>query len=102
MAKKSGNFFALITGVVAGAAAVFLSKPENRIQAEKTAKKIGSKAKQLKAEYKKNPEAFEKKIKTQAKKVIKKAIEKKVVKKASSPKKVPSKIVKKKIASKKK
>ena len=91
MAKKSGNLFALITGFVAGAAAVFLSKPENRIQAEKTAKKITTKAKQLKAEYQKNPQAFEKKVKAQAKKVIKKTIVSKTAKKTVAKKKTVTK-----------
>lgn len=65
MAKKSGNFLALITGIAAGAAAVFFSDKKNRQMAKKTAQK----AAKLKEEYDKDPAGFTKKAKAEGKKI---------------------------------
>jgi hypothetical protein len=77
MAKKSG-LGALIAGVALGAAALFLSKKENRIKATKAVKTAVTKAKKLEAEYKKNPAkvtaAVKKKVAVQSKKIAKKAV----------------------------
>lgn len=86
MAKKSGNLLALITGVAAGAAAVFFAKQENRVKATKVAKKTTAQAKKLNEEYKADPKAFKKKVKAKATKVVKKAVAKK-----TTTKKVASK-----------
>ena len=67
MAKKSGNFFALLTGMAAGAAAVFFSDKKNRQMAKKTAQK----AVKLKEEYDKDPAGFKKKAKAEGKKLAK-------------------------------
>lgn len=46
--KKSGSLFPFLGGVVAGAAAVFLSKKENRDKAKETMEDVVEKAKELK------------------------------------------------------
>jgi len=83
MPKKSSGFASLVFGFAAGAVAVFFSKKENRVQAEKMAKKAVIKAKQLEVEYQKDPVAFKKKIKKKAlstaKRVARQATKKKVV-----------------------
>lgn len=99
MAKKSGNLLALVTGVVAGAAAVFFSKQENRTQATKVAKKATTRAKKIATEYEANPKAFKNKIKSQAKKAVKKAVAQKT---KIAPKKKTSKPATKKKTTKKK
>ncbi|MBT7183729.1 MAG: hypothetical protein HN912_02610 [Candidatus Pacebacteria bacterium] len=45
MSKKGKGLFALLTGVAAGAAAMFLSKEENRTKTVKAAKKAKTSAK---------------------------------------------------------
>ena len=74
MSKKSGGLFTLLTGMAAGAAAMFLSKPENRQLAEKKVKSVTAQAKKIHAEYQKNPEAFEKKMINQGKKMATQAL----------------------------
>lgn len=93
MAKKPG-FLSLLTGVALGAAAVFFSKPENREKAKEVAKK----AKNLKAEYEKDPAAFKAKLKKEGKKLADTAV--KTAKKKS--KKLVKKTAAKKTAAKKK
>lgn len=72
MSKRGPGLLSFVVGAAAGATALFLSKPENRVKAEKVAKKVAAKAKRMGAEYQKNPEAFKKKVMTQATKVAKK------------------------------
>ncbi len=45
MSKKGKGLFALVAGVAAGAAALFLSKEENRVKTVKAVKKAKSSAK---------------------------------------------------------
>lgn len=76
MSKKSG-LFPLLTGVVLGAAAIFLSKKENREKTKKVVEKAVTKAQKLNADYKKNPKKvtaqLERKGKKLATKVVKQA-----------------------------
>ena len=104
MANKSRNssagLLALVTGVAAGAAAVFLSKKENREMAKKELLKAEKKVKAVTAEARKNPKKFadkvEKKGAVLAKKVIKevKKDSKVVAKKAAVAEKKVVKAVK--------
>lgn len=77
MAKKTG-LGTLLTGIALGAAALFLSKKENRVKAKKVVKTTIAKAKKLEAEYKKNPNkvkaAVKKQVATQGKKLAKNAV----------------------------
>jgi hypothetical protein len=92
MSKKSGGILALALGVVAGAAAMFLSKKENREMVKREAVKAGKKAKVMGKEFKKNPKKFIKKEAAVVKKAVIKG-EKAVVKAAKS---AASKLKKKK------
>ncbi len=101
MAKKSGNFLALLTGMAAGAAAVFFSDKKNRQMAKKTAQK----AAKLKEEYDKDPSGFKKKAKAEGKKIAKEVQTSAQKKAAQVKKQVKSKATKKvakKVASQKK
>lgn len=78
MSKKGPGLLSFVVGVAAGAAALFLSKPENRVKAKKVARTVATKAKRVSSEYKKNPEAFKKKVAAKAQVAAKRAV--KVVK----------------------
>ncbi len=100
MPKKSTGtgLFALITGAVAGAAAVFFSDEKNRKMVKKEFTMVEKGAVKASKEIQKNPTKFVKKVE---KKVVKaeKKLQKQVVKKVSnSPalKAVGKKIAKKK------
>src|SRR5260221_28846 len=78
MSKKNGSgFAALVAGVAAGAAAVFLSKKENREKTKKVLVKAEKKIVRVSREVKKDPKRFAKKVeksgKVLAKKVVKEA-----------------------------
>lgn len=73
MAKKSG-LLTILTGVALGAAAMFLSKKENREKTKKIARSAVVKAKQIKAEYKKNPAKVKQQLKKQSKKIAAKVV----------------------------
>lgn len=76
MSKKSnvGGVLAFVTGLAAGAAALFLSKKENREMVKREATKAGKKAKKVAAEIKKNPKKFAKKTSVAAKKAVTKVV----------------------------
>jgi len=74
MSKKNSGLLSFVVGLAAGATALFLSKPENRVKAKSVAKKVATKAKKVGAEYKKNPESFKKKVVAKAQSVAKKAV----------------------------
>jgi len=84
--KNSSGLLALVTGMAAGAAAVFLSQKENREKTKKVLYKAEKKIAQASKEAQKNPQKFAKKVvkevKKDAKKVVHKAkvAEKKAVK----------------------
>ncbi len=100
MPKKSGGLFTLLSGVAMGAAAVFLSKKENRDKASKALHQAGEEIEQAVNDYKKDPEAFKKRVVKKGKAVARKATTtaKKSVKKTTKKKTT----AKKKTASKKK
>ena len=87
MSKKSPGLFTFVTGLVAGAAAVFFAKESNRELAAKEVKAATRAARKIKAEIKKNPKAFEKKMVKQGKKLANQALKtaKKSVRKARRP-----------------
>lgn len=86
MSKKAGGLLTFLTGVAAGAAAVFLSKKENRVKTQKVVTKTSKQAKKLAQEAQENPQAFKKKVKTQGKKLAKKALSSsKTSRKATKP-----------------
>ena len=77
MSKKASNVggvLAFVTGLAAGAAALFLSKKENREMVKREATKAGKKAKKVAAEIKKNPKKFVKNAETKVKKAVVKAV----------------------------
>ena len=74
MSKKSGGLGDLLFGAVMGAAAVFLSKKENRDKTKKVITKAATKAQKLKAEYKKNPDKVKKQLKAEGTKLAKKTV----------------------------
>lgn len=77
MAKKNlGGVLAFATGLAAGAAALFLSKKENREMVKRGAVKAGKKAKKVAAEIKKNPKKFAKATVAKAKTSVTKAVKK--------------------------
>jgi gas vesicle protein len=94
MAKKSG-LFALLAGVAAGAAAVFLSEKENRQMAEREIKKVKTSARNLAQDLDKNPQKVARKVVRRGKKVAAVAVGKstktKVKKVVKAAKKVSSK-----------
>lgn len=85
MAKKNG-LVTLLTGVALGAAALFLSKEENRKKVKTLAATGVKKAEKLKAEYQENPEKLKKDVVRTGKKLVAK-----VVAKSAPKKKVASK-----------
>ncbi len=90
MAKKNvGGVLAFLTGLAAGAAALFLSKEENRTAVKRTAVKVGRKAQKLEKEIAKNPKKFVKKTEAKMAKAVKTAV-----------KKVETKVAKKVVAKK--
>jgi hypothetical protein len=72
--RSSTGMFALLTGVAAGAAAVFFSKKENRQMAKKELVKAEKTAMKVSAEIKKDPKKFAKKVERQGKVLAKKAV----------------------------
>ncbi len=102
MSKRNGSgLAALIAGVAAGAAAVFLSKKENREKTKKVLRTAEKKIVKVSKEVKKDPKKFAKKVERKGKVLAKKAVkeaakdikkievqavvaEKKLVKKAKS------------------
>lgn len=76
MAKKRGGLFALVAGLTMGAAALFLSKKENRTKVAKTAKKAVAAAKKVEAKAKVSVKKVVAKGKVVAKKVTKKVAKK--------------------------
>jgi hypothetical protein len=97
MSKKMG-LFSLITGIAAGAAAVFLSDEKNRQKAETTLKDASVAAKKISKEIKNNPEKAVADLKKTGKKIVKKALSTKTKTSVSKSKAAPKK---KKLASKK-
>lgn len=97
MAKKSGGLGALLFGAAMGAAALFLSKKENREKTKKVISAATAKAKKLKSDYKKNPTKVKNQLKAEGKKLATKAAikakktGKQVAKKASAKLKKASK-----------
>lgn len=86
MAKKSG-LFTLLTGFALGAAALFLSKEENRKKVKTVAAAGVKKAQKLKTEYQENPELFKKKVVQKGKKIAATVIKKaQTTKKTAAPK----------------
>ncbi|MBP7768866.1 hypothetical protein KA082_03470 [Candidatus Woesebacteria bacterium] len=71
---KRGGLASILTGIALGAAALFLSKKENREKTKQVAKKIVSKAKKLEADYKKNPSKVTQQLKGKAKVIAKKTV----------------------------
>jgi hypothetical protein len=69
--KNVGGLIAFATGVAAGAAALFLSKKENRQMVKAKAVKAGKKVKQVAAQVKKNPKKFAKQAVSKAVKTVK-------------------------------
>lgn len=55
MNKQSSGLFAFVTGIAMGAAAVFLSKKDNRDLAKKKLEETTKAAKKLKQDFDKNP-----------------------------------------------
>lgn len=103
MAKKSGGLLTLVTGLVAGAAAVFFADKKNRQETAKALDKAKTTALKAKEDYEKNPTAFKKKVKTQGKKLAQKVVktaQTKVAKATKTTKKVAKKTAKKKSAKK--
>lgn len=75
MSKKSSpGLFAFITGLAAGAAAIFLSKKENRQMAKKEFVKAEKKVQSVAKEVKKDPKKFAKKVQSQGNKLAKKVV----------------------------
>lgn len=74
MAKRSGGLGALLFGAAMGAAAIFLSKKENRDKTKAAISKATSKAKKLRADYKKNPDKVKKELSAQGQKLAKRAL----------------------------
>lgn len=74
MSKKSGGLGALLFGAAMGAAAVFLSKKENRDKTKKVISKAATKAQKLRADYKKNPDKVKNELKAQGEKMAKRAL----------------------------
>lgn len=85
MAKKSSGagLFALATGLVAGAAAVFFSDKKNREMVKKEVVKVEKEAMKVAKEVKKDPKKFAKKVEANVVKAEKK-LQKQVMKKVSS------------------
>jgi hypothetical protein len=76
MAKRTSGLFTLLTGMAAGAAALFLSDEKNRQSTKKELSKAGTTAKKLKSEYDKDPAAFKVKVHKDGKKLAQKAVKK--------------------------
>lgn len=69
---KSGSAVgvaALVTGLVAGAAAIFFSDKKNRQNTAKAINTAGKEIKKVQAEIKRNPKAFAKKVEKQGAKL---------------------------------
>lgn len=71
----------LLTGIALGAAALFLSKKENREKTKRVAKvavakakKVAVVAKKLKADYKNNPVKVKQQLKAKGKQLARKAV----------------------------
>jgi len=72
--QNVGGALAFVTGLAAGAAALFLSKKENRELVKREAVKAGRKAKKVAGEIKKNPKKFVKKTEAKVGLAVKKAV----------------------------
>ncbi len=94
MGKKTG-IFSFVVGLVAGAAALFLSDDKNREKTEAELGKAAVKAKQLKKEFDKNPEAtvraVAKQVEGKAKTIVRKVKQTKVVVKTTPAKRKTAK-----------
>lgn len=103
MSKQGPGLLSFLTGLAAGAAAVFFAKESNREKAVKEVKAATRTAKKIKAEIQDNPKAFEKKMVKQGTKLAKQALKtaKKSVNKATKSKVVTKKKSAKKVAKKK-
>lgn len=75
MNKKNTGFLNLLTGIVAGATAVLLSKKENRIKVIKALKKTSLQSKQIKKDLEKNPDQTLIDLQKKSKKIAKKAFQ---------------------------
>lgn len=73
MSKKAGGIIALVSGLALGAAALFLSKKENREKTKAVAKKVVAKAKTVVKKAKVVAKKNVAKAKSSAKKVVKKS-----------------------------
>lgn len=93
MAKQKG-LLTLLTGVAMGAAAMFLSKEENRQKTKKVILDATSSAKKVKSKYDQDPEKFKKEALLKGKKLAEKAFKKAEIKKNTVVKKVAKKAIK--------
>jgi|GEM_PF-942309 len=75
MAKNS-NLFTLLTGVVAGAAAVFFSNEKNRQKAKQELNKVSATARVYKKKFEDNPEETVDELVTKVETVAKKQVKK--------------------------
>lgn len=72
MSNKKTGVFPMLVGAVAGAAAVFFADKKNRDKASKVVRKSKASLKKISTEAKKNPEAFAKKVLSQASTTVQK------------------------------
>lgn len=76
MAKRRGGLLALVAGMAMGAAALFLSKKENRDKVVSTAKQAATRAKKVQAKASVSARKAVAKGKMAAKKAVKKVAKK--------------------------
>jgi len=100
MAKKSSGagIFALATGLIAGAAAVFFSNKENRKMVKKELTKVEKEAERITKEVQKDPKKFAKKVQSNTLKLANK-VAKEVKKDSKAVLKTEQKLIKKVISS---
>ena len=72
--KKSSGFISFVTGLLAGAAAVFWSDPQNRARTGVALTKVSTKVKKAREKLEADPQAFGRQLKSQGKKLAKKAL----------------------------
>lgn len=101
MSKKSGGMFALLAGIAAGAAAVFLSERENRIKAKQELKAAARVATKLQKDFKANPKKAAAKLERKSEKVVKKVVAKSAAKVVKATKAKPKKATARKTSKRK-
>ncbi len=72
MSNKSGNLFTFLTGAAIGAAAVFLSKKQNRDKAQKSLEEAREQIAKLKKQYHSDPDKFKQDMLHEGKQVAEK------------------------------